>query len=199
MFRYQRLLAFVGCGIGMSLMGMKPHSPEAIATTPALLAQTPYNCFTREVWSPAKRAWCDHFGPDSSQDDGSELTQAGNLDSQGDRNRYTPIALDTLPEDASLTGADPKSVALSVVDLPAAEGNSQKRTSVSIKQGQSAVVMLSQVGLGDDSVQGIRYRLEFEPKGTVDSEEQWQLVWVGRQQLCWPGRGPEEWTNQSCL
>lgn len=196
MIRHHSIFTVVGIGLGMGLMGMEPQSSNSL---PSMLARPPYNCLTREVWSPAKQAWCDRFGPHSGQDDWPELTRPGNLDNQEGRDRYTPIALDTLSNDTPLIGTDPKSMALSVVDLPAAEGNSQKRTSVSIKKGQSAVVMLSQVGLGDDSVQGIRYRLEFEPNGTVDDEEQWQLVWVGRQQLCWPGRGPEEWTNEPCV
>lgn len=199
MFRDQKHLALVRWGVGLSVMGMAPHSLAAIERTPVLMAKPPYNCLTREVWSPAKQAWCDRFGPHFEQDDWPELTSPDNRESEGDRNRYTTVDLKTFPRDMPRTGPEPKSIALSLIDLPEAEGNSQKRTSVSIKKGQSAVVMLSQVGLADDSVQGIRYRLEFEPKGRMDAEEQWQLIWVGRQQLCWPGRGPEAWTNQPCL
>lgn len=189
----QAILMMAGLSLGMSLMANKPpiSTPHSV---PSLLARPPYNCLTREVWSPAKRAWCDRFGPHSE----SWPKVARPEMWERDRNRFTPIRLSTLPSDTSLTGTDPKSIALSLVDLPETEGNAQKQTSVSSQRGQSAVVMLSQVGLADDSVQGIRYRFEFEPQGMIDNEEKWQLVWMGRQQICWPGRGPEEWTNQPC-
>lgn len=189
----QTILTMAGLSLGMSLMANKPpiSTPHSI---PSLLARPPYNCLTREVWSPAKRAWCDRFGPHSEP--WPKVARPEMWDS--DRNRYTPIRLSTLPSDTSLTGTAPKSIALSLVDLPETAGNSQKQTSVFIQQGQSAVVMLSNVGLADDLVQGIRYRFEFEPQGMIDNEEKWQLVWMGRQQICWPGRGPEEWTNQPC-
>ena len=185
-----------GLSLSVSLIANTLPAPK-LHSAPSTLARPPYNCLTREVWSPAKRAWCDRFGPQA--DPWPEETRPQELDIERDRNRYTPINLDTLSSDTALTGTDPKSIAQSLVKLPAAEGNSQTRTAVSIQKGQSAVVMMSQVGLADDSVQGIRYRFEFEPQGVVDDEEEWQLVWLGRQQLCWPGRGPEEWTNQSCL
>ncbi len=191
----QTILTMAGLSLGMSLMANKPpmSTPHSV---PSHLAKPPYNCLTREVWSPAKRAWCDRFGPHSEIENWPEGTRPEVWES--DRNRYTPIRLTSLPRDTALTGTDPKFIASSLIDLPETEGNTQKQTSVSIKRGQSAVVMLSQVGLADDSVQGLRYRFEFEPKG-MDDEEEWQLVWMGRQQLCWPGRGPEEWTNQPCL
>lgn len=189
----QTILTMAGLSLGMSLMANKPpiSTPHSV---PSLLARPPYNCLTREVWSPAKRAWCDRFGPHSEP--WPKVARPEMWDS--DRNRYTPIPLNTFPRDTALTGTDPKSLALSLIDLPATEGNAQKQTSVSTQKGQSAVVMLSQIGLADDSVQGLRYRFEFASKGMMDDEEKWQMVWMGRQQLCWPGRGPEEWTNQPC-
>lgn len=190
----QTILTMAGLSLGMSLMANKPPIPTP-HSVPSTVARPPYNCFTREVWSPAKQAWCNRFGPHSESWPKGSRPEVW----ERDRNRYTPIRLSTLPSDTSLTGTDPKSIALSLIDLPETAGNSQKQTSVSIQKGQSAVVMLSNVGLADDSVQGIRYRLEFKPKGMKDDEEEWQLVWMGRQKLCWPGRGPEEWTDQPCL
>ncbi|WP_299492362.1 hypothetical protein [Acaryochloris sp. IP29b_bin.137] len=191
------ILTMIGLSLGMGgMVGIPQANPNP---APSTIARPPYNCRTREVWSPAKQAWCDNYGPSAEQDDWPGVARPDPIATEGDRNRYTTIALDTFPTHKPLHGADPKAIALSLIDLPAAEGNAQKRTSVSTKKGQSAAVMLSQIGLGDDSVQGIRYRLEFEPQGLTDGEAQWQLVWVGRQQLCWPGRGPEAWTNQPCI
>ena len=56
-----------------------------------------------------------------------------------------------------------------------------------------AVVILTQSGLLDDSVEGMRYRLEFE-----SGENQWELVWAGRQVRCWPDRGSQEWSTELC-
>ncbi|MGR3276941.1 hypothetical protein ACSYAD_17705 [Acaryochloris marina NIES-2412] len=189
----QTILMMAGLSLGMSLMANKPpiSTPHSV---PSLLARPPYNCLTREVWSPSKRAWCDRFGPHSEP--WPKVARPEMWDS--DRNRYTPVSLTTFPSNTALTGTEPKSIVLSLIELPATEGNAQKQTSVSVQRGQSAVVMLFQVGLADDSVQGIRYRFEFEPKGMMNDKENWQLVWMGRQQLCWPGRGPAEWTNQPC-
>lgn len=199
MNKHPRLLMFVGVSLGIGLMGMKPHSPRGQAPS-VILARPPFNCFTREVWSPAKQAWCEHFGPASGENENqSDVLKPEHWDgASSDRTHYTPIALNNLPSQTRLSGADPKAIALSIVDLPETEGNSQTQTSVTRKQGQSAVVLLSRVGLADDSVQGIRYRLEFAPESTLDNEAQWQLIWVGRQQLCWPDRGPENWTNRPC-
>lgn len=192
----QTILTMAGLSLGMSLMANKPpiSSSHSVSST---VARPPYNCFTREVWSPAKQAWCDRFGPHFERENWPEGVRPEVW--ERDRNRYTPISLDSFSTETALTGTDPKSIALSLVELSDTEGDSQKRTSVSIQKGQSAVVMLSQIGLADDSVHGLRYRFEFEPKGMIDDEEEWQLVWMGRQQLCWPGRGPKTWTNQPCL
>ncbi|KAI9133179.1 hypothetical protein [Acaryochloris sp. CCMEE 5410] len=192
----QTILTMTWLSLGMSLMANKPQisPPNPVSST---VARPPYNCFTREVWSPAKQAWCDRFSPHTEREHWPDVARPEVWES--DRNRYTLISLDTVSRETALTGTDPKSIALSLVELPDTEGDSQKRTSVSIQKGQSAVVMMSQVGLADDSVQGLRYRFEFEPQGMIEDEEKWQLVWMGRQQLCWPGRGPEKWTNQPCL
>lgn len=199
MIKYPKCLTLTSYKFSMVLMGIQLLFVEWAVAKPVPITRPPFNCFTREVWSPAKRAWCEQFGPQTEESDWPEFSRPGTMDIESDRNRYTTLALETLPTHTSLKGSDPKAIALSLVDLPETEGDSQKRTSVSIRKGQSAVVMLSQVGLADDSVQGIRYRLEFEPLGIRDGEEEWQLVWMGRQQLCWPGRGPEEWTKKTCL
>ncbi|MGF1519448.1 MAG: hypothetical protein ACFCVB_16830 [Nodosilinea sp.] len=57
-----------------------------------------------------------------------------------------------------------------------------------------ALVLLTQTGLADDSVNGMRYRLEFVPDG-----DQWQLDWAGRQVRCQAGRGSEDWSTDLCL
>jgi hypothetical protein len=72
------------------------------------------------------------------------------------------------------------------------EGNF-KEMIVLIEQGDQAVVNLTQTGLPDDSVEGMRYRLEFVPEGT-----QWRMAWAGRQVRCRPDRGSQTWTTELC-
>lgn len=50
---HQWMAGLLGLGLGFVTMG------SAIATP----SQAPYNCFTREVWSPEKQAWCQANAP----------------------------------------------------------------------------------------------------------------------------------------
>ena len=59
---------------------------------------------------------------------------------------------------------------------------------------EQRVILYSQWGLSDDSVAGIRTRLDFMPA----SEDQWELVWVGQQFICHPGRGQQDWAMDLC-
>jgi|JI71714B2RNA_FD_contig_123_31333_length_3008_multi_5_in_2_out_0_5 hypothetical protein len=43
------------------------------------------------------------------------------------------------------------------------------------------------------SVAGIRYRIEFRLR-----QNKWEIVWVGRQGKCQPGRGHQEWASGGC-
>ncbi|MEO0983954.1 MAG: hypothetical protein AAFY20_00230 [Cyanobacteria bacterium J06639_14] len=58
---------------------------------------------------------------------------------------------------------------------------------------EQPVLLFARLNITDDSVRGIRYRLEFAPRG-----DQWELVWVGTQVTCWPGRGHRNWSTQRC-
>ncbi|MEO1295011.1 MAG: hypothetical protein AAFW75_04270 [Cyanobacteria bacterium J06636_16] len=55
------------------------------------------------------------------------------------------------------------------------------------------VLLFRRLGLSDDSVRGIRYRLAFVPQGN-----QWELIWAGTQVTCWPGRGHRNWSTKLC-
>lgn len=112
------------------------------------------------------------------------------------RSGYQPIDLSQLNA-AALSGTDPKAIALAAFGAQEPmEGNFQQAIS-STSQGNRAVVMLSQVGFPDDSVRGMRYRVELEQQ-PGSTQPQWRIVWAGRQQLCQPDRGPQDWTTGSC-
>ncbi|TVQ14615.1 MAG: hypothetical protein EA368_01030 [Leptolyngbya sp. DLM2.Bin27] len=107
----------------------------------------------------------------------------------GDRADYNELPV---PEDA--VGAEPTAVALATFGSPdPGEGNFEENIELIEQTDDSALVMLAQTGLLDDSVNGIRYRLEFVPEGN-----QWRLDWAGQQVRCQPGRGPADWTTDLC-
>jgi hypothetical protein len=119
----------------------------------------------------------------------------GNSSEIGTRKEYTAIDLKTITPDTSLTGSHPKAIALAAFGVKEPiEGNFQEKVTVSYLKRDRALAILVQLGLPDDSVRGFRYRLEFQRQGN----ERWRLVWAGRQQACWPGRGHEEFGKAAC-
>lgn len=111
---------------------------------------------------------------------------------------YIPIDLGQLPPDKSLIGSDPKAIALAVFgQKEAVEGNFQETVTVTQPQPNLAIVVVTQLGLPDDSLRGLRYRLELQQEKTA-GQSQWRLVWAGRQHTCQPGRGPQTWTVKPC-
>jgi hypothetical protein len=107
------------------------------------------------------------------------------------RSAYSEVPLP--PEDQRL-GADPQQIALNAFGLTdPGEGNFSQTVEVVAQTPTETVLTLLQTGRPDDSVEGMRYRMEFEAQGP-----QWQLVWVGRQVRCWPGRGSQDWSTDLC-
>ena len=114
----------------------------------------------------------------------------GIADPIGDRGDYEEV-----PVPAGASGADPAEIALEVFGSPEpGEGNFEEQVEVVEETDTEALVLLTQTGLADDSVNGMRYRLEFVPEG-----DQWQLDWAGRQVRCQPGRGSEDWSTDLCI
>jgi len=73
--------------------------------------------------------------------------------------------------------------------------DSQKQEiEVSCPKPDQVIVTLTKTGLLDDSVAGVRDRVEF-----TSHPDGWELIWVGRQQKCYPGRGNTDWSTQLCL
>jgi hypothetical protein len=99
----------------------------------------------------------------------------------------------TLPSD-NTAGADPLTLAQELYGArEPVEGNYTEATETLSSSDQQQVLLFTQLGLLDDSVRGMRHRLEFEPEGGL-----WQLTWAGRQVTCWPGRGHQDWSTQPC-
>jgi hypothetical protein len=120
-------------------------------------------------------------GPEPDSSDGSMAGRAA----------YSEVSLP--PEDQRV-GAVPEEIALAAfgIDDPG-EGNFTQEVTVDEQTATDAVVTLTQTGLLDDSVEGMQYRLEF-----AAADNQWEMVWAGRQVRCQPNRGSQEWTTDLC-
>ena len=98
-----------------------------------------------------------------------------------------------LPSTGTL-GADPQTLAQTLFGISEpVEGNYSEEAVTLLASPDQQVVLFTQLGLPDDSVLGMRHRLEFLPEG-----DQWQLSWAGRQVSCRPGRGHEDWSTLPC-
>lgn len=127
-------------------------------------------------------AGCDH-SPGTSGPAGAESADAG-------RDAFQEIPL---PAGASL-GDDPEALARTLFGaVEPMEGDYSEAVETLAASPDGRVVQFTRMGLPDDSVRGLRYRLELAPEG-----DQWQLGWVGRQVRCWPGRGHEDWGVAPC-
>ncbi len=128
-------------------------------------------------------------GGSTSSDSGVEpdpLSTVGN----GGRTGFAP---QPLPATTSKRGS-PTDIARALYGITEpVEGDYTERVQTRTSDPSNQVVLLTQMGLPDDSVRGQRRRLEFHRQGS-----EWQLEWVGVQVQCWPGRGQEDWSDAPC-
>lgn len=115
------------------------------------------------------------------------------------RNNYKLVSLERFPSPSTQVFATPTEATLETFSLRENSPNTQQQqVSVNYLQPKIAVVMLTQTNLRDDSVSGIRYRVEvvqqFTPAG-----QSWEILWAGQQFKCQPGRGHQDWSTQLCL
>jgi hypothetical protein len=88
----------------------------------------------------------------------------------------------------------PKAVAVQLFNnLEEQEGRKSEDISVAYPTRETAVIVHSIVGLADDSVGGIRNRIELRR-----NQNKWEIVWVGRQYKCQSGRGHQDWSSSLC-
>lgn len=107
---------------------------------------------------------------------------------------YVAVALDSLPKGVEQVGTDPEAIALQMFGPTEPVEGFFEQTVQSEQVNDQTIVTLTQTGLPDDSIRGMRYRLEFEPTNAGI----WKLQWVGKQYTCQPGRGSQEWTTEWC-
>lgn len=117
------------------------------------------------------------------------------LTATNERDSYSAINLEQI--NSELTGSNPREIAIAAFGIQEPqEGNFQQTVTIDDRNPQQVVVTMTQNNLPDDSVQDVRYRVEFEP---VANQSQWRMVWAGRQQRCRQGRGSQNWTTEACL
>lgn len=113
---------------------------------------------------------------------------------------FDPVAPATLPRlpGVTLIGDDPIAIAEDLLALPpeeTAEGGYNQSFDLIASDESETWVLATEENLMDDSVRSVRYRLRFVPT----ADDQWELVEAGRQQICWPGRGHQDWSTDLCL
>jgi hypothetical protein len=60
------------------------------------------------------------------------------------------------------------------------------------------VAWVTYSGLEDDSVKGIRYRVEMVPSDSLCTCQSWKIAWVGRQYQCQANCGAQDWSDRLC-
>jgi hypothetical protein len=89
---------------------------------------------------------------------------------------------------------DPKATVLEAFGFSELQESQKQEIEVSCPQPDQVIVTLTKTGLLDDSVAGVRDRAEFTPH-----PQGWELIWLGRQQKCYPERGNTDWSTKLCL
>lgn len=112
------------------------------------------------------------------------------------RNNYHPLILSKIWQEP--IGSDPQTVALSALGLPEKVENESEEVEVTYPQENKAIVTITQTNLADDSISGIRYRVEFAPYGSKSEEQRWRVIWAGKQYKCQSNRGHQDWSTNLC-
>lgn len=96
---------------------------------------------------------------------------------------------------ADRTGTDPLNLALGAVSVRSgAPVAIEMLPTPTVESPDGAIVTLTERGVLDDSIAGIRYRFDLRRMG-----EQWEIRRAGRQVQCQPGRGHQDWSAAACI
>lgn len=126
-----------------------------------------------------------------SRDSGAPDPRPASLGADPGRASFKEVVL---PADGTL-GADPATLAQALLGAREPMEGLYSETSKSLAESADLRVLLfTQMDLPDDSVRGMRHRLEARPEAGG-----WRLVWAGRQVQCRAGRGHEGWGIEPCL
>ncbi len=106
---------------------------------------------------------------------------------------YDEIDLNQLPSNLQTKGTSPKSLALDAFGSEEVEGSMKEDVVVHTNSSEQVIVTITQTNLPDDSLNSIRYRIDFKSDGS-----EWQMEWAGQQFICQPGRGNQNWSKELC-
>jgi hypothetical protein len=110
------------------------------------------------------------------------------------RSGYEALNAKQFATDNKITVFNPKDIAVKLFGSDReSEGRKSDAISVEYPTRNTAVIVQTVVGLADDSVAAMRYRIELGIK-----QNKWEIVWVGRQSKCQPNRGHQNWAAGRC-
>jgi hypothetical protein len=207
----QKLNIFLGvlAGVAMTLSacqqsGEKLSSPvnnsETLATPGGMSASQEH--FNRsksapQVTTPSASQSAAAISSQKPSQDKSKA-KASATSAPANRENYKPISLAKLAKSNAVVGNDPKAIALAAFGDIDTEGGSRD-VRVEYPQPNRAVVIVTLMGVADDSVRGIRYRAELVPTAkSTETDKQWEMVWAGSQYTCQQGRGHQDWSTELC-
>ncbi|MEG3894979.1 MULTISPECIES: hypothetical protein [unclassified Microcoleus] len=110
------------------------------------------------------------------------------------RSNYESINVKQFLADRKITVSNPKDIAAKLFILDReSEGRKSDGISVEYPTRETAVIVHTVIGLADDSVAAMQHRIEF-----VFRQNKWEILWIGRQSRCQPGRGHQNWAAGRC-
>jgi hypothetical protein len=115
-----------------------------------------------------------------------------------ERSHYKTIPLASI--NSTLQGSDPATMALNLFDEKVTEVGTRK-VEVAYPQRNQALVTITQVQQGDNSVSEVKYRVEMSTFGRsllVSSPPVWEIIWAGSKVRCKPGTRPQKNLILSC-
>ena len=125
---------------------------------------------------------------------------------RGDRSEYREMDLSQFIEGNQLDQMEdqlnPRSLMGLILSRPVSlEGRAEETVMIDYggpPPSDTAVIKHTMMGLPDDSVNSMRYRIEmtWDPQRP---DQNWEVVWVGQQFRCQQGRGPQEWGSEGCI
>ncbi len=116
------------------------------------------------------------------------------LQQNNPRSNFQVINVQEFISSERIKATNPKAVAAQLFSsLEEEEGRSSEDISITYSLGETALIVYTRIGVADDSVGAIRYRIELKR-----NQNKWEIVWVGRQFKCQSGRGHQDWSGILC-
>ncbi len=117
------------------------------------------------------------------------------LSQDNSRSDFRVISVQEFISSNRIKDSNPKSVAVQLFSnsLEEEEGRNSEDISVAYPTRETAVIVHTIIGLADDSVAGIRNRIELKR-----NQNKWEIVWIGEQYKCQSGRGHQDWSGSIC-